>query len=67
MGTERSRLILAEKIARDIFALGDEPTDMVQRIEFKGGEYPGKETGLGGLCERALASYIAKSLEKHGA
>lgn len=56
---------LAKLIARDIFECGDNPNDKCQRIEFKGGEYPGKETAMGGCCETSLAGLIAKSLKKH--
>lgn len=51
-------------LARKIFAIGDEPHDKVQRIEFKGGEWPDRETGLGGLCETSLASSIAGFLNE---
>ena len=54
---------LACAIARDIFASGDEPHDKVQRIAFKGGNYPDAETELGGYCEESLARRIDASLK----
>ncbi len=57
---------LSELIARDLFATGSEPSrgvaGIVQRIEFKGGEYPDDETELGGLCEKSLARRIRSIL-----
>jgi hypothetical protein len=53
---------LARRIARAIFACGDNRNDKVQRIELKGGTWPDHETDLGGLCEDALASLIRKHL-----
>ena len=53
---------LATDIARHIFAVGDEPSDVAHRIEFKGGKYPDAETALGGFCEPALADHILKFL-----
>jgi hypothetical protein len=54
---------LAVMLARGIFAVGDEAThDKTQRIEFKGGRYPAKETSLGGLNETALASVLLELL-----
>lgn len=59
-------LDLATVIARDIFRFGDGLNDKVQRIEFKGGTYPGGETNLGGLCELALIARIHKFLVEIG-
>jgi len=56
---------LAALIARDIFKVLDEPNDICQRIQGRGGTYPGKETDLGGLCEQALTTVIEKSLSAH--
>jgi hypothetical protein len=53
---------LAARIARGVFAIGDMPGDATQRIAFKGGTYPGKETDLGGLCESALADVLQRLL-----
>ncbi len=56
---------LGKRIARDVFnylGIGD---DRCQRIEGKGGEYPKRETTLGGLNEDALAEVIARSLTEH--
>lgn len=53
---------LAARIAREIFLVGDDPTDKVQRIGFKGGRWPNHETELGGLNEPALASVIHRVL-----
>ncbi len=55
---------LATKIARSIFELGDEPWDKVQRLEFKGGTYPKKETALGGMNEAALADQIEWAIKQ---
>lgn len=55
---------LAVILARGIFTTGDYPGDHVQRIEFKGGIYPGRETALGGLNESALRSVIFGVLER---
>lgn len=57
---------LACAIAKDIFSVGDEPNDNVQRIEFIGGDWPDNETRLGGLCEQALARRIDASLKTAG-
>lgn len=51
-------------LAREIFELGSEPTDIVQRLEFKGGRYPDAETNLGGLSESSLADFIAYALDR---
>ena len=53
-----------KKLARAIFAHGDQPGDRVQRLQFMGGQYPDQETPLGGLCESALAQVIARVLEQ---
>jgi len=58
--------ILGKLIARDIFAIGNEPGSPCRRIEFKGGDWMAKtETEQGGLIEAALASAIAQSLRVH--
>lgn len=49
----------AAEIARRIFRCGDEFGDTVQRIQFKGGTYPDSETNQGGMCEKALSTFIA--------
>lgn len=57
---------LGAYIAREIFKAGDEPTDKVQRISFRGGMYStgGQfETDLGGMCEGALADHIRTTLD----
>ncbi len=56
---ENKELILAQKIAREIFKIGDEPNSPTQRIQFIGGEYPNNEKPQGGLCEVALVKFIA--------
>jgi len=53
-------------LARKLFELGDEPHDKAQRIEFKGGVYPDRETNLGGLTESSLADFIEYALDKTG-
>ena len=67
MATKLERLALAQKITRDLFALGDEHDDKVHRIEFKGGEYPDKETNLGGMNETALVVFFEAALRRYGA
>lgn len=56
--------VLADKIARDIMAVGSGPTPC-KRIQFIGGQWPDAETCQGGLCESALAKCIAESLVRH--
>ncbi len=56
---------LAALVARDIFKTLDEPWDKCQRIQAKGGQWPDKETSLGGLGEQSLADVIERSLAKH--
>lgn len=56
---------LAALVARDVFKYLDIADDRCQRIEGKGGEYPKRETTLGGLCEEALAEVIERSLTEH--
>jgi hypothetical protein len=61
-----SNRALAEKIAREIFECGSEPSrqgGLVQRIQYMGGTYPDNEIVLGGLCERALADVIYETLQ----
>ena len=54
---------LAELLANAIFEMGDSPIDKAQRIEFKGGTYPNRETTLGGLNKLALTLVIRRALE----
>jgi hypothetical protein len=54
---------LVTKIAHHIFNCGHEPNDKVQRLEFKGGQYPDNETNLGGLCLDALINVIEQCLD----
>jgi len=53
---------LAEKIARGIFRIGDDPRSPTGRIQFMGGTYPREEHSQGGLCEAALVEAIDKIL-----
>ncbi len=53
---------LANVLAREIFAVGCELNDKVQRTQFMGGRWPNNETELGGLNETALASVILRVL-----
>ena len=46
---------LALEVTRSMFEAMSEGEDKVQRIEFKGGQYPENETALGGFCEEAFA------------
>lgn len=57
---------LASYLARQIFKLGDEGADRTQRLEFKGGEWPDKETDLGGVCEVALVSFLERVINERG-
>lgn len=50
-------------LARQIFKAGDDSSDKVQRIAFKGGKYGKTETDLGGFCEAALAGYLQTALD----
>lgn len=52
------------ELARRIFKAGDDQSDKVQRIQFLGGEYPNRETRLGGLCESALAELLIAELDR---
>jgi len=59
---------IAAYVARGLFRHGDihhdnGPTEKVQRIEFKGGKWPAKETALGGLSEDALARVLKQLLD----
>lgn len=63
---------LADKIARAIFAAGDEPGSPCNRIQFKGGKWPDAERNQGGYGEAPLAKLIAlvisqNSERSHGA
>jgi hypothetical protein len=56
---------LARKLARAIFACGDEPQahgGKTQRIQFMGGTWPDNERGMGGLSEPALVAMIERAL-----
>lgn len=59
---------LAKYLARELFSVGDaigdkdESGDKVQRIEFKGGDWPDEETSLGGMCESALVTLFKNRL-----
>lgn len=55
---------IAQRLARVIFEAGDQPHDKVQRIEFRGGSYPDRETSLGGMNQAALATEIEMELER---
>ena len=64
LASARGSADLADKIARDIFAEGDERTPC-QRIQFMGGTYPDREENNGGYCEIALANALRKILARH--
>lgn len=55
---------LSDKIARDLFALGDEPRRPTSRIEFKYKDVLGHEHAQGGLCESALSTFIERSISE---
>ncbi len=60
---------LAAKIARELFALGDEPRSPTRRIAFRGGPYAGRgledEREQGGMVEFSLAEWLARRLDAH--
>lgn len=55
---------LALKIARDIFAMGDEPNSPCNRLQFKGGKWPDNERNQGGVGEKPLADRILKTIRE---
>jgi len=59
--------LLAAKIARGIFAEGDEPPAFggrTLRIQFMGGHWPNADKPMGGFCEEALAQCIERVLSR---
>ena len=56
--------LIGERIARAIFACGDDPKSPAQRIQFMGGDYPDNEKPQGGFCEKALADFIGEEIAK---
>lgn len=54
---------LAAKLARAIFAAGDEQESPCTRIQFKGGRWPNNERNQGGVGETPLAEIILEVLE----
>lgn len=56
------REFLANYLARQIFKLGDEASGPAQRMEYKIGKGRDNERAGGGLCEAAMASFIASML-----
>ena len=56
---------LAHHLAQAVFQSGDEPHDKVQRIAFKGGTYPDRETELGGYNQIALADHLQGSIKAY--
>lgn len=61
--TQQAITAVANKVARDIMATGDEYGQACKRIQFKLGDYP-DEQDAGGLCEHALANVVASSLRE---
>ena len=57
---------LAVALAREIFAIGDEPTSPCTRIQFKGGHWPDNERNQGGIGEPPLAQFLEKKLLEWG-
>lgn len=55
---------LGAALARDVFAIVVRNDDKTQRIQFMGGTWPNEETHLGGLCEEALAQFLAGALRR---
>lgn len=55
--------VLARRLARSIFAAGDEPNRDLTcgRIQFMLGRFPDEQRG-GGLCEHALVVHLANDL-----
>jgi hypothetical protein len=60
--TEQEKLAL--KIARDIFAMGDEPNSPCNRLQFKGGKWPDNERNQGGVGEIPLANRILETIRQ---
>lgn len=57
---------LGAKIARDIFAYGEEQFHVpIKRISLITGEWPHDESPVCGFCEMALADFIAESVARH--
>lgn len=56
---------LAKAIVKDLFELGGEFGNPVQRIQFMSGEIPRNEVGLGGMGDVALIRFIEKSSHNH--
>ena len=54
---------IADRIAKDIFKCGDEPSSPCKRIQYKGGELPDRERDQGGSCFDSLKSIIFTSLK----
>lgn len=57
---------LANKLARDLMALGDDPNSPAHRIQYMGGNYPDGEIPQGGMNETALACFFHKKLNEYG-
>lgn len=59
---------MAKNIARELFECGDEYLSPCTRIEFRARGKTSEredEKPQGGLCETALATFLAKAIEKH--
>lgn len=53
---------VSDRIARHIFQRFDNGGDTCKRLAARGGQWPEKETSLGGVCESAFASMIEDAL-----
>jgi hypothetical protein len=60
----RGSACLGALLARDIFKVGDFPAP-TKRIQFMAGTWPDHEKAQGGMCEKALAEFIAKRLDEY--
>ena len=54
----------AARLARAVFACGDDVRGKCKRIQFKLRDWPGDEISGGGLCETALADLLYRELRR---
>ena len=52
--------MLAEQIATNICTVPNR--GVAQRVQLKGGQWPGNETDLGGYCKEALIANIKRTI-----
>jgi hypothetical protein len=56
--------VMAARISRAIFEVGDENGRPATRIQFKLGDYPDNEIDACGLCEDALTNVVVTTLQQ---